>query len=206
MKTLNKIPESTSVFVLRWEDDPELCAVLKRHNIKPKEIITVASSSKEGLTIEAGTERFVLPKKLAASILVSEALSDLERAFAGNQTKQREVILSVLKKTKEHFTLEEFVKKVQRVNPRIGQVTVYRALKILTDKGVLDVFVMPDGSRKFEIKRGYHDHIICELCGAIYDFYDAELERIQKVIADRHGVTLKRHKMQLFGQGCPQCP
>ncbi len=206
MKPLSQIPKLTSVFVLKINNNREAVELFATHGVKAKQIITVVSTTKEGITIEAGQARFIVPQKIADTIFVSEALNDLEQAFAGNQTKQREVILAVLKKTKEHFTLEEFTKKVQRVNPRIGQVTVYRALKTLTEKEVLDMFVMPDGSRKFEIKRGYHDHIICEVCGAIYDFYDAELERLQKVIAERHGVALERHKMQLFGQGCPQCP
>ncbi len=205
MKPLSKIPKRTSVFITKTERGSESESVLEQHQIKPKQMVTVISTNRTSMLLESQHNRFTIDKKIADSIIVSEVLSDLEQAFEGNQTKQRETILGLLKRTKEHFTLEEFVKKVQRANPRIGQVTVYRALKTLTAKGVLEVFIMPDGSRKFEIRRGYHDHIICEGCGSIYDFYDEDLEQHHLRIARKHGVILERHKMQLFGQRCPQC-
>ena len=64
---------------------------------------------------------------------------------------------------------------------------------------------LPDGGKKFEVKKGHHDHIICKNCGAIIEFHDAELEELQKKIALKHGIELDSHRMQLFGGECREC-
>lgn len=205
MKPISKISEKTSVFVLEIKADEKTNTLLGKMGILPKTILTIISNDGDAVTIETGHERYVLKKETADTIIVSDILNNQERIFEGNQTKQREVILTVLKKIKGHFTLDELVRKVQKKDKNIGQITVYRALKTLTDKGILETISMPDGAREYEIIKGHHDHIICENCGAVYEFHDADLEQAQKIIAEQHGVVLADHKMQLFGRQCPKC-
>ena len=205
MKPLSTIPKSTAVFILRIDPNADIAEHLDAELFQPKQLLTVLSNTRGTLQVEVRHQRVTLDKSVAEHIYVSEVLNDLEQAFEGNQTKQREAILTVLKRTKGHFTLDELTAKVQRVYPRIGQVTVYRALKTLTANSILEEFIMPDGTRKYEVRRGYHDHIICEGCGSIYDFYDEDLEALHRQIASKHGVLLERRKMQLFGQQCPRC-
>lgn len=44
----------------------------------------------------------------------------------------------------------------------------------------------------------HHDHLICNQCGEIVEFYDEELERYQDIVAKNLGFQLKTHKMELF--------
>lgn len=205
MKPLSKIPSKTSVFILELPNEEAVTNRLKELGLAPRSIITVVSNKDDELVIECEQRQMLLSKDDANTILVSNILDSQERIFEGNQTKQRSVILSVLKRQKGHFTLEELTQKVQKKDPRIGQITVYRALKTLIEKNIVETITKRDGTREFEIHKGHHDHIICQNCGNVYEFHDVELEKAKHQIAARHGMVLSDHKLQLFGMQCPRC-
>lgn len=205
MKPLSKIPPKTSVFVIEVPSGKLSEKRFKEMHIEPKSIITVVSNKNDELVIEVQQHQSLIRKEDADNILVSNILDSQERIFEGNQTKQRDVILGVLKRQKGHFTLEELTHKVQKKDSHIGQITVYRALKTLIEKGVVETIAKQDGSREFEIHKGHHDHIICQSCGSVYEFHDAELEKAKRQIAEKHGMVLSDHKLQLFGLQCPRC-
>ena len=52
--------------------------------------------------------------------------------------------------------------------------------------------------------RAHHDHLICEQCGRIIEFFSPEVERLQDRIATKYGFTLSRHRHELYGT-CPDC-
>jgi len=209
MKNLTQISEKTSVFVLEVETDIKERECLYSLGVLPESIITLVKNSKKNnpIIIEVDESRFVISKEIAKKIIVTDILNGQDFIFDAQhkKTEQRNLILKELKKQKGHFSLDEFTKKIKKKDKKIGIITVYRTLKLLVEKGILEVLELVDGSRKFEIKKGHHDHIICENCGSVIDFYSEEMENLQKKIAKKYEAKLDSHKLKLFVKSCKNC-
>lgn len=121
-------------------------------------------------------------------------------------TKQRDIIVETFFKTQgEHIKIEELLQKVREHNPAIGYATVYRTLMLLVDAGVAHQRHFHDGQSRFELDSNHHhDHLICTECGKIVEFENDHIENLQEQVAKRHGFSLTRHKMELYGF-CSDC-
>ncbi len=93
------------------------------------------------------------------------------------RTSQRDLILDTFLRTEEHLSSEDLYRLVQKKDPTIGQTTVYRTLKLLTEAGLAREVRFGDGRTHYEhnYKHQHHDHMICSECGKIIEFYSAEL-------------------------------
>lgn len=120
-------------------------------------------------------------------------------------TRQRELIVRIFADIEDHVGVEELLQRVKRVDPAIGYATVYRTLKLLVQGGLAAVRNFGDGFARFE-PRGHehHDHMICERCGAIVEFHNEDIERLQDLVAREHGFVLRRHRHELYGL-CESC-
>src|SRR2546429_8543375 len=101
------------------------------------------------------------------------------------RTAQRDLILDVFLRTERHLSSEDLYRLVQQEDPSIGQTTVYRTLKLLTEAGLAREGRFGDGRTHYEhnYKHQHHDHMICSECGRIIAFFSAELESIQDAMA-----------------------
>jgi Fur family ferric uptake transcriptional regulator len=144
---------------------------------------------------------------------MKEATSEEQEVFlkhiqsAGlKRTAQRDLILEVFLRTEEHMSSEDLYSLVKREDPTIGQTTVYRTLKLLTDAGLAREVRFGDGRTRYEhnYKHPHHDHMICTVCGKTIEFFSAELERLQDKIAARHKFETTHHTLRMFGY-CADC-
>src|SRR5919108_4331794 len=122
------------------------------------------------------------------------------------RTAQRDLILDVFLRTEEHLSSEDLYRLVQKEDPSIGQTTVYRTLKLLTDAGLAREVRFGDGRAHYEhnYKHEHHDHMICSECGKIIEFYSPELEAIQDAMAAKHRFELTEHLLRMIGV-CHDC-
>jgi len=132
------------------------------------------------------------------------AFREALKAQGCKSTSQRDDIARVFFESRGHPTVEELYRKVKRINPRIGYATVYRTLKLLKDCGLAVESHFQDGEARYECSEAHHDHLICERCGRIEEFEEAEIEELQDRVADRFGFRITGHKMELYGL-CPAC-
>ena len=137
------------------------------------------------------------PQEVFAEYLANENLK---------MTPQRRVILDTLLRKNDHLSSEELYALVKKRDASIGQATVYRTLKLLSDSGLIEPLDFADGVTRYEPCYGkdHHDHLICEQCGKNIEIVDEVIERRQEQLAKEHGFTLIRHKMYLYGL-CPEC-
>lgn len=124
-----------------------------------------------------------------------------------NNSNQREYVLKILFDCDKHISAEDVAKRVKSTyNINIGIATVYRILNLLeelnTVKGIsIDGFE----SKVYELTlTSHHDHMVCVECGKIVEFYDAEVEKIQELVAIENGFLLQSHTMMLYGI-CKNC-
>ena len=121
-----------------------------------------------------------------------------------NTTSQRDAIVELFLRTKEHISIDELLAKVRKRHAKVGYATVYRTLKLLVDSGLAVERQFGDGQARYEIVGDHHDHLICLKCGLILEFEDDEIERLQERIAARLGnFTVLRHRHELYGL-CPK--
>jgi Fur family transcriptional regulator, ferric uptake regulator len=121
-------------------------------------------------------------------------------------TAQRAEIFDVFWQAKEHVSPEDLYGLVKQNDARIGQATVYRTLKLLSDSGIAREVNFGDGVTRYEPAYGqsHHDHLICTNCGCSVEVVDPRIEHLQEILAQNHDFTLTSHKMYLYGV-CPQC-
>ena len=127
-----------------------------------------------------------------------------EKGF--KSTKQRDLIASEFLAVGEHVTAEELYKSISEKHSNIGLTTVYRTLKLLAESGLATERVFADHLTRYEplTAEEHHDHLICLKCGAIVEFEDQRMERLQEKIAAEFGFMVETHKMELYGQ-CRKC-
>jgi len=122
-------------------------------------------------------------------------------------SKTRDAVVEIFLKTKEHIDLQGLFERARRSHPGVGFATVYRTMKLLEEAGIAHTRHFGNAKETlYELAAGrsHHDHLICERCGRIVEFVNAEVEKIQDRIASHYGFTLSRHRHELYGV-CPDC-
>jgi Fur family transcriptional regulator, ferric uptake regulator len=122
------------------------------------------------------------------------------------RTSQRDLILDVFLRTEDHVSGEDLYRLVREQDPSVGQTTVYRTLRLLTDAGLAREVRFGDGRAHYEhnYKHQHHDHMICSACGKIIEFYSPELEALQDAMAAKHRFQLTSHLLRMIGI-CADC-
>ena len=104
-----------------------------------------------------------------------------------------------------HMTAEDVYRVLLNEHSDIGLATVYRVLTQFEQAGILERSHFESGKAVYELNEGHHhDHLVCIQCGKVEEFYDAEIERRQQMIAKDKGWILQDHAMSLYGL-CGDC-
>jgi Fur family transcriptional regulator, ferric uptake regulator len=121
-------------------------------------------------------------------------------------TDQRETILNEFLRREGHSTAEEITTAVKKKDKTIGQATVYRLLRVLSESGIAREVRLGDGLVRYEhnIGHDHHDHITCSRCGKMVEVFDEEIEKLQERLAKKHGFIMTGHIMNISGI-CHDC-
>src|SRR5689334_13245202 len=116
-------------------------------------------------------------------------------------TGQRRVIARVLSEASDHPDVEELYRRAAALDERISIATVYRTVRLLEEKGILERRDFGGGRARYEpTEHGHHFHLIDIDTGKVIEFADAEYERLMQVIAGRLGFDLVSLRLELFGR------
>ena len=116
-------------------------------------------------------------------------------------TGQRRVIARVLSEAADHPDVEELYRRAAVLDGRISIATVYRTVRLLEEKGILERRDFGGGRARYEATApGHHHHLIDIETGRVIEFEDAEHERVLRAIAARLGFDLVSHRLELFGR------
>jgi len=96
-------------------------------------------------------------------------------------TKQRQIILEVLKKHSDHPGADKIYHEVRKVLPHISLGTVYRNLELLSETGMIKKLGFVNDQKRFDPNPRPHCHFRCVECGNIedipFDINTKELDR-----------------------------
>src|SRR5688572_10167128 len=84
-------------------------------------------------------------------------------------TKQREVVLQVIRDAREHLTANEVFVAAKDLLPSISFATVYNSLRYLKESGHIAEIQFGNGASRFDRITHRHDHAICTKCGKLVD-------------------------------------
>ena len=119
-------------------------------------------------------------------------------------TKQREVVLQVIRDEEEHLTANEVFDKAKQLLPGISFATVYNSLRYLKEAGHIAEISFGNGASRFDSMTSRHDHAICTKCGKLVDMeLDLPVELV-KLAAEYS--KFKPESLELTLRGlCPNC-
>jgi Fur family ferric uptake transcriptional regulator len=131
-------------------------------------------------------------------------LSRIEQLCAAQglrMTGQRRIIARVLTEAHDHPDVEEVYRRANAVDNRISLSTVYRTLKLLEAKGILEHHEFGHGRRRYEeAGAAHHDHLIDVETGRVIEFRSEDIEQLQERIARELGFKLVGHRLELYGR------
>jgi Fur family ferric uptake transcriptional regulator len=116
-------------------------------------------------------------------------------------TGQRRVIARVLSEASDHPDVEELYRRALAVDAKISIATVYRTVRLLEEKGILERRDFGGGRSRYDpTDRGHHYHLIDVDSGRVLEFEDVDHERAIQAIAKRLGFALVGHRLELYGR------
>lgn len=86
-----------------------------------------------------------------------------------NYSKQRELIIDVLRHTDEHPTAETVYRTLKGQYPRLSLATVYRNLNQLYETGIIRKLHIADSPDRFDGNVEPHYHLCCKSCNKVID-------------------------------------
>jgi Fur family ferric uptake transcriptional regulator len=116
-------------------------------------------------------------------------------------THQRRIIAKVLSKSEDHPDANLVYKRSSKIDSKISMATVYRTMKIFEDTSIVVVRDFGDGRSRYEIfSNEHHDHLIDTESGAVIEFVNEEIEKLQHQVAKELGYELTGHRLELYGK------
>lgn len=116
-------------------------------------------------------------------------------------TGQRRVIAYVLSQAEDHPDVEELYRRASALDSRISVATVYRTVRLLEEKGILEKRDFGGGRARYEAtEHGRHYHFIDVDTGRVVEFEGGELVSLLEKIATKLGYDLVSNHVELFGR------
>ena len=121
-------------------------------------------------------------------------------------TLPRVKILQILENSaNKHLSAEDVYKALIEAEEEVGLATVYRVLTQFESAGLVMRHHFEGGHSIFELTSlDHHDHIVCNNCGQVEEFFDELIEDQQEKIASKYGFKITDHSMYLYGI-CKKC-
>jgi len=124
-------------------------------------------------------------------------------------TLPRLKVLEVFQKSSQrHMSAEDVYKHLLTEGADVGLATVYRVLMQFEQAGILSRSHFESGKAVYELNEGqHHDHLVCLDCGRVEEFFDPEIEKRQRAVAQARGFELQEHALSLYAtctkKDCP---
>lgn len=118
-------------------------------------------------------------------------------------TKQRQLILDIVKSRRDHPTASQICENVQAIDKNISRGTVYRNLNFLVEnKEILKVKLL--NIDRFDYPLKSHYHLICTECGDVQDVPLSYKTELDQELAAKTGYTIMKHHTVFEGL-CSEC-
>lgn len=119
-------------------------------------------------------------------------------------TSQRKAVLEALVESQGHPSAEDVYLLVKKKNPRVALGTVYQALGVLEEIGVIDAKHWAGSPTRYDLNVGPHLDIRCVRCGAVSEIPGVDVGGLVSGINDATPYEVTRTSVLVEGL-CPAC-
>lgn len=119
-------------------------------------------------------------------------------------TKQKKVILDVLRSTHSHPTADWVYEQARKQLPDISLGTVYRNLNFLRDMGEIMELNYGSSFSRFDGNPVNHYHFACKECGKVFDINISLANEMEKDVENETGFQVESHRIEFYGS-CNEC-
>jgi Fe2+ or Zn2+ uptake regulation protein len=134
---------------------------------------------------------------------VDEVIAGL-RAAGERITTPKRALVSALLASDSHVTAEELVATVQDRHPDVNRSTVYRILRGLEERGIVEHAHLGHGPAVYHLRDRSHHHLVCEVCGHVEEIPDAALNAIVRRLRTDFGFAANPRHFAISGR-CRSC-
>jgi Fur family transcriptional regulator, ferric uptake regulator len=133
--------------------------------------------------------------------LPNDATRILEQMRARGEriTTPRRAVVELLAGTHEHLTVDAIASRLHSAHPSIAPSTVYRTLEALQEWGMVEKIHRGQGATFFHLAQA-HQHLVCEVCGAVSDIPPNELAQLARRLLDEYDFELHPSRFALLGE------
>lgn len=139
------------------------------------------------------------------SVSIDSAYSTL-REQGCKLTNARKAVLEVIFGEEHHLNSTEIIEKVSAQNSRIGRASIFRALELFTELGIIRPTNYDARTSRYVVMEGdgHHAHLVCSKCKRVIDLGDCRLEHTLNEFAEENRFELTGHLLELYGI-CRKC-
>ncbi|NYI82267.1 Fur family transcriptional regulator [Saccharopolyspora hordei] len=118
-------------------------------------------------------------------------------------TPQRQLVLDAVREL-GHATPEQVCRKVQGTASTVNITTVYRALDLLEELGLVRHTHLGHGAPTYSVEEHEHVHLACHRCGAVDEVPTETLDDLAERLHRLRGFELDANHLALSGT-CRNC-
>jgi Fur family ferric uptake transcriptional regulator len=124
-------------------------------------------------------------------------------------TSQRQKILDLFQAAAlgHHLSAEEIHQQLLGQGEKISFSTIYRALHVMVQLGLLQELELAEGRKYYELNTPFmdqHHHLVCVHCGNVEEFEDATMSQVGSSESASRGFSLLNCQFTVYGI-CPSC-
>ena len=119
-------------------------------------------------------------------------------------TSQRRAVLDALKDCGGHPSAEEGYLAVKQRNPKVALGTVYQALNVLEEIGLIEAKRWSESPVRYDLNTEPHHDIRCVRCGAVAEVQDVDLGDFAARVRENTPYQVTSASLVIEGV-CPAC-
>ncbi len=118
-------------------------------------------------------------------------------------TNQRALIMEIIHQG--HLDAEEIYLQAREKEPRISLSTVYRALRVFKELGLVEELHLDESHHHYEVKAPVeHHHLVCLGCGQVIEFQYPLSHQIKRKVPEAKGFDIMGTEVRVTGY-CDKC-
>lgn len=116
------------------------------------------------------------------------------------------MVLRVLEDAAGHYTSAQIIEAVELLDPRIGRASVFRALDLFTQLGIVrPTYLRGNMTPAYVLMSGgHHHHVICSKCQLTHEFDDCGLDDMTRQLETQLNLRIDGHLLEFYGV-CADC-
>jgi Fur family peroxide stress response transcriptional regulator len=131
-------------------------------------------------------------------------IKDLLRERGYRVTPQRLAIYDAVWNAGSHPTASEVYELAEQRDPTMSKATVYKALQLFTELGLVREIGFRDDSTRYDPDTEFHINLVCTSCGKIEDYHCVDFDDIAPNLKGDTGFEAQSHHFEIYGL-CVRC-